>query len=35
MPIVFEPIKYEKLNSRQQEACNFHKVSAVLADFGF
>ncbi|MGA7832818.1 MAG: hypothetical protein WCA21_17815 [Terracidiphilus sp.] len=35
MPIEFEPIKYGVLNSRQQEAYNFQKVSAVLADFGF
>jgi hypothetical protein len=37
MPIEFKKkIDYKKdLNSRQQEAYNFQKVSAVLADFGF
>ena len=29
------PINYANLNSRQQEAYNFQKVSGVLADFGF
>jgi len=28
-------IDYDKLNPRQQEAYNFQRVSAVLADFGF
>ncbi len=28
-------IKYNDLNARQQEAYNFQKVSAVLADYGF
>ena len=27
-------IPYEKLNAQQQEAFNFQKISAVLADFG-
>lgn len=35
MQITFERIDYQELNSRQQEAYNFQKVSAVLADFGF
>jgi hypothetical protein len=36
MRIDFQKINYDKdLNSRQQEAFNFQKVSAVLADFGF
>lgn len=35
MPITFTKIQYQDLNSRQQEAYNFQKVSAVLADFGF
>jgi hypothetical protein len=35
MPIAFKQIAYQELNSRQQEAYNFQKVSAVLADFGF
>jgi hypothetical protein len=34
MPMTFQKISYEELNSRQQEAYNFQKVSAVLADFG-
>jgi len=36
MPIEFKKkIEYKDLNSRQQEAYNFQKVSAVLAGFGF
>jgi hypothetical protein len=35
MQITFEKIRYQELNSRQQEAYNFQKVSGVLADFGF
>jgi len=35
MHVQFKPYPYEKLNSRQQEAYNFQKVSAVLADYGF
>jgi hypothetical protein len=31
----FQRISYDSLNSRQQEAFNFQKVSAVLADYGF
>jgi hypothetical protein len=34
MPIVFRKIKYQVLNSRQQETYNFQRVSGVLADFG-
>ncbi|MFP5209899.1 MAG: hypothetical protein ACLGRW_11485 [Acidobacteriota bacterium] len=34
-PVVFKEIRYEQLNGRQQEAHNFQKLSAVLADFGF
>ncbi len=30
-----EKIEYKDLNSRQQEAFNFQKVSAVLADYGY
>jgi hypothetical protein len=32
--LVFKRIPYEQLNGHQQEAYNFQKVSAVLADFG-
>jgi len=32
---MFKRIVYRDLNSRQQEAFNFQKVSAVLADYGF
>jgi hypothetical protein len=32
---MFEKIEYKQLNSRQKENFNFHKVSAVLADYGF
>jgi len=35
MPLTFKRHPYSQLNSRQQEAYNFQKVSAVLADFGF
>jgi hypothetical protein len=35
MPNVLVPISYHSLTSRQKEAYNFQKVSAVLADFGF
>lgn len=35
MSFVFQRVKYEDLNSRQQESFNFQKVSAVLADYGF
>ena len=31
----FKRVRYENLNARQQEAYNFQKVSAVLADYGF
>lgn len=30
-----EEISYDDLNSRQRENYNFHKVSAILADYGF
>ncbi|HXB63067.1 MAG TPA: hypothetical protein VNU94_09495 [Acidobacteriaceae bacterium] len=35
MAIDFKRITYKELGSRHQEAYNFQKVSAVLADFGF
>jgi hypothetical protein len=35
MSHTFEKVPYASLNSRQQEAYNFQKVSAVLADYGF
>lgn len=28
-------VRYSDLNSKQKEAHNFHKVAAVLADYGF
>ena len=28
-------IKYSKLNSKQKENYNFHKISGVLADYGY
>ena len=31
----FTQISYKDLNARQQETYNFHKVAAVLADYGF
>ena len=33
MPL--EKIVYNKLNARQKENYNFHKISAVLADYGY
>jgi frataxin-like iron-binding protein CyaY len=30
-----QKIEYKKLNSRQQENYNFHKLAAVLADYGY
>jgi len=35
MQLSFVRIPYKKLNGKQQEAYNFQKVSAVLADFGY
>jgi hypothetical protein len=32
---MFDRVDYPTLNSRQQEAYDFQKVSAVLADYGF
>jgi len=31
----FEKIDYYKLNARQKENYNFHKVASALADYGF
>ena len=31
----FQKVSYDSLNSRQRENFNFHKISAVLADYGF
>ncbi|MCF7847145.1 MAG: hypothetical protein K9M51_03930 [Candidatus Gracilibacteria bacterium] len=33
--MIFSHISYKNLNSRQKENYNFHKVSAVLANYGF
>ncbi len=35
MAVSFEKVKYQELNSRQQETYNFQKISALLADFGY
>lgn len=35
MSYEFQRVKYDDLNSRQQENYNFQKVAAHLADFGF
>jgi len=32
---VLKPIDYRKLNARQQENYNFHKLSGLLADYGY
>jgi hypothetical protein len=34
-PMAFQRITYSQLNSRQKETYNFHKIAAVLADYGF
>ena len=31
----FEKIDYRKLNARQKENYNFHKVASALADYGY
>ena len=31
----FNKIDYENLNARQKEVFNFHKIAAMLADYGF
>lgn len=33
--MLFSKVTYNELNARQQESYNFHKLSAVLADYGF
>jgi len=35
MGFQYQKINYADLNARQQEAYNFQKVSAVLADYGY
>ena len=35
MALTFSKIKYTDLNPRQQEKHNYHKLSAILADYGF
>jgi len=35
MKLHLKKITYEDLNSRQKENYNFHKVSALLADYGY
>lgn len=35
MIMKFKKIPYNKLNARQQENHNFHKIAATLADYGF
>ena len=32
---MFNRIEYKDLNSRQKENYNFHKVAAILADYGY
>jgi hypothetical protein len=31
----FTPVRYQSLNAKQKENYNYHKVAAVLADFGY
>jgi hypothetical protein len=33
--MILEHIQYSTLNSRQKERYNFHKIAAVLADYGY
>ncbi len=33
--MTFTEVEYSKLNSRQQELYNFHKIAARLVDFGY
>jgi len=33
--MLFTKISYTSLNSKQQENYNFHKIAALLADYGF
>lgn len=35
MPLSLERIVYADLNARQKESYNFHKVAALLADYGY
>ena len=35
MSLELAPVEYADLNSRQKENYNYHKLSAVLADYGF
>jgi len=35
MPMKFEKIDYYKLNARQKENYNFHKVASALAYYGY
>jgi hypothetical protein len=35
MALVLKKIDYTTLNGKQQENYNFHKLSAILADYGF
>lgn len=35
MTLALKHVDYRSLNSRQQEAFNFQKVSALLADYGY
>lgn len=30
-----EPIKYQDLNAKVKETYNFHKIAAILADYGY
>lgn len=32
---MFQKVRYEELNPKQQEIYNFQKIAAVLADYGF
>ncbi len=33
--MALEKIRYKNLNGRQKEVYNFHKIAAVLAEYGF
>jgi hypothetical protein len=33
--MIFNKVDYNKLNSKQKENYNFHKVASALADYGY
>ncbi len=35
MPLTWTRIDYDELNSRQKETCSFHRLAAMLAEYGY